>query len=307
MAQSKNPTSLLVLRLFQAVIITLAFLFIASWVMVFFLVYLFAHPDIPFSRLTPENYAMHYVPVQFHSTDGFPLNGWYVPAEGKSRGLVVLVNGFRGRMDVTLGHIAFLHQGGYDCVTFEYRTVGQGFFANLTFGKNEGSDLLGVIDTLKSRGYFGNGDYYVLGLSLGAATAAMSARQMDDVKGIILNSSFADFRLAMHRIVQGLGLPEGIFLPLGLAVFYLQTGVDAEELCPAKYISDITVPVMIIQGQDDLMIGAEQGEMLFSSAPPGTEIWRVPDKGHLIVEPELMNITNEEYKAHILQFLMENN
>jgi pimeloyl-ACP methyl ester carboxylesterase len=307
MARSKNPIGMIILRLFQGVIITLAFLFIASWVMVFFLVYLFAHPDIPTYKLTPEDYGISYIPVQFHSTDGIPLNGWYVPAEGESRGLVILANGFRGRMDVTLGHIAFLHQAGYACVSFEYRTVGQGFFANLTFGKNESSDLLGVIETIREENYFGNGSYYILGLSMGAAAAVMSAEHLADAKGIILNSCFADFRQAMRKVVVGLGLPPAIFLPLGLASFYWQTGVDVEELSPAKYIGDMPVPVMIIQGQDDLMLGAEAGEMLFSSAPPGTEIWRVPEKGHLIVEPELMNITNEEYKEHILQFLSENN
>jgi len=285
-----------------AIFIVLPSLFVLLWVGSFLVVYLFTHPPSPAYEVTPKDYGLDYEELHFKSTDSVTLLGWYMPAE-EEQGLVVIAGGFRDSKERMLGHVAFLHQAGYSCVVFDYRSVRQGFFAHLTFGANERKDLLGLTRYLEGGGCFGYDGYFIIGLSMGAATTIMSVREMVALTGVVLNSSFADMGLVLDGAVAGMGLPVGLFSPLLRAVFHLQTGVAVGDIEPKDYISDLSVPMLIIHGQDDFMVSPAHGEELYSLAPDGAEIWRVPGAGHIIVKRELLDIKNEEYKGRIVDFL----
>jgi len=293
-------------KVLYAIFIVVPSLFVLLWVGSFLVVYLFTHPLSPAYEVTPKDYGLDYEELHFKSTDDVPLLGWYMPVE-EEQGLVIIAGGFRDSKERMLGHVAFLHQAGYSCVVFDYRSVDQGFFAHLTFGANERKDLLGLTRYLEDEGCFGYDGYFIIGLSMGAATTLMGAGEMVALKGVVLNSSFADMGLVLDGAVAGMGLPVGLFSPFLCAVFHLQTGVAVGDIEPKDYIADLSVPVLIIHGQDDFMVSPAHGEELYSLAPDGAQIWRVPGAGHIIVKRELMDIKNEEYKGRILKFLGEIN
>ena len=56
--------------------------------------------------------------VEFHSSDGIPLKGWYVPASGEARGTIVYCHGLNRTRVEMLPMASFGHQLVYDGLLF---------------------------------------------------------------------------------------------------------------------------------------------------------------------------------------------
>ncbi|HDQ46003.1 MAG TPA: hypothetical protein ENN17_10995, partial [bacterium] len=117
---------------------------------------------------TPQEYGMAYEDVQFSSTDGLLLKGWYIPVSGVSERAIILTHPlpfnrhgflakFQGfpplcRIDVDLLKTAqALHQAGHPILMFDFRNHGESEAGLTGVGLNEYQDLLGAIEYLNQR------------------------------------------------------------------------------------------------------------------------------------------------------------
>jgi len=99
-------------------------------------------PDVNNGK-TPRDFGMVYQDVEFQSSDGIPLRGWYVPASGAARGTIVYCHGHnRARVEM-LPEAAFAHGLGYNGVLFDMRHQGQSGGNLSTVGYQERYDVLG--------------------------------------------------------------------------------------------------------------------------------------------------------------------
>ena len=81
------------------------------------------YPD-PNDGKTPKSYGMDFKWVEFPSSDGVPLRGWYVPAASEARGTIVYSHGLNRTRIEMLPMAAFGHQLGYDGLLFDLRHQG---------------------------------------------------------------------------------------------------------------------------------------------------------------------------------------
>ena len=107
--------------------------------------------------VSPAAFDLAYEDVTFPSTgDGIPLRGWFVPASGSDR-VVLIVHGRNSNRTGDDGqhvpHAAALVARGYNALLFDLRGHGESGGVRYTLGAAEQRDVLGAVAYLKSRGF----------------------------------------------------------------------------------------------------------------------------------------------------------
>lgn len=126
---------------------------------------------------------------------------------------------------------------------------------------------------------------YLMGRSLGSAAAIeVAVHAGEQLAGLIIESGFADtFALLSRLAVRLEGATE-----------------DQDGFGNATKISRITIPTLIIHGQDDLLIPAADGQELFRrSAAEHKQLVLIPDAGH----NNLMLVGRDQYFQAIDTFV----
>ncbi|MBN2243363.1 MAG: alpha/beta hydrolase [Acidobacteria bacterium] len=181
-------------------------------------------------------------------------------------------------------NILFFHGNGetaadYDCVAPLYLKEGLNLFAAeyRGYGTSGGSPSCSRIlyDTdpvfegfrafLRSMDY--SGDLFVMGRSLGSAPAIETAyRYQSELKGLIVESGFASVRRQLERLGLS-GLIRDAADPVGF-------GNDLK-------IAQVRIPTLIIHGEADRIIPAEEGRALYAlSGAAEKRALFIPNAGH---------------------------
>ena len=128
-------------------------------------------------------------------------------------------------------------------------------------------------------------DLYLMGRSLGTAAAIeVASRFSDDVAGLVVESGFADTFALLSRL--------GIRLQ---GVTELRDGFNN-----AAKMERVTIPTLIIHGQRDVLIPAQDGQELFRRcAADDKRLLLVPGAGH----NDLLLVGKDSYLESILAFV----
>src|ERR1022692_1696279 len=84
----KVPSQSRILRIVRNVLLMLAalvaafFLIVVPWFFTSIITHRQYHYPDPNDGKTPKSYSLDFRWIEFTSTDGVPLRGWYIPAEG---------------------------------------------------------------------------------------------------------------------------------------------------------------------------------------------------------------------------------
>lgn len=145
---------------------------------------------------TPKDFGMDFHPVEFHSTDGIPLKGWYAPAAvsngGEARGTIVFGHGYnRTRVEV-LPEAAFAHGLGYNGLLFDLRHQGESGGTISTIGYQERLDIEGAVRYALGEEKAAR-PIILWGVSMGAAAALMAAAETPDAAAVISDSTFLNY------------------------------------------------------------------------------------------------------------------
>jgi fermentation-respiration switch protein FrsA (DUF1100 family) len=168
----------------------------------------------------------------------------------------------------------------YNVLMFDLRGHGESDGKRISAGYHERKDLLGAIDFIKGRGFEHIG---VLGFSMGAATALMTAAENTDIDGVVADSSYADLADIMEREFKSrTGFP-GFFLSPVLSAVRLMYGVDFKAVKPVASVPLISPrPILFIHGAEDTFIPLEHAYRLYeASRNPGDELWIAPHAEHV--------------------------
>ncbi|UCE26618.1 MAG: alpha/beta fold hydrolase [Candidatus Coatesbacteria bacterium] len=257
---------------------------------------------VPAHTVTPDAFGLPYADFACETADGINLHGWYIPCEN-TRATVLMLNGDRGERDGLLGHARFLHEAGCSVILFDYRHHGESDDDAITYGAREVLDAEAVLAHARANDMV-RGKLVVFGISMGAATAALAAPEMEGVDGYILSCGYARFSDAMKGHIQGMLLPAPVVYPITRMAFRVQTGgADPGDINPVESIDDVHVPVLIIQGGRDQTIHESHGDALYEAANEPKTYAYFPEADHIIVWDELDEIRNERYKSEIISFI----
>lgn len=253
--------------------------------------------------LSPDNprQSLHlpYQEVTFPTAvDGLPLRGWFIAAP-HPRGTVLLVHGVGASKADLLAIAGFLHQTGCQVFLFDLRGHGDSPGHTTSFGYYEARDVRGAMEYLQRRGDAGPVVGYAF--SMGGASLLQAMPYLSAMKGVILDSSFADLTsMARSRFAW---LPEPIQRGLLAAIACwtrVELGAPLADIAPVRDIGLIAPrPVLIIHGTSDEVIPYHQSQILFQAARPPKQLWLVPGVRHVAAYTD----ANEEYERRVRQLL----
>ncbi len=235
-------------------------------------------------KQNPADYNLKYSDISFPSRDGLILRGWWLEASN-DRPCIVTVHGEKGHRaesgSVKILEIAReLVNSRYNVLMFDLRGHGHSEGKRASAGYHEKKDLLGAIDYAKQRGVTKIG---IIGFSMGAATALMTAARCQEIGAVIADSSFADLAdIVEAEFLKRSSLPK-FFLPWILFMSRNMYGIDLSLLKPVDDVKkSISAPIMIIHGERDDIIPVEHAYLLARcSRGPQNKLWIVPEAQHV--------------------------
>lgn len=218
--------------------------------------------DIP---ATPAKWGFKYEEIDFESTDGTKLHGWFLPTKAKAaKGTVVFSHGNAGSIGHHLGFVTWLIEAGYQVFMYDYRG----------FGQSAGElDRHGMVEDVKSAFSYVTGRRDVdparlisYGHSLGGAKSvtALAETPVKGLKAILIDGTFASYRAMGRKIAGDLGAQ-----------------LISDDFSPNGYIAKIkNTPLLIVHGDSDEVVPIEQGRELFGLANEPKTLFEVKGGSH---------------------------
>lgn len=140
---------------------------------------------------------------------------------------------------------------------------------------------------LAAQGLPGDSPLAVMGRSMGSVPALHIAHTYPDrFSAVIVESGFADLPALLVRM----GIPR------------VMLGVLSDPLGNERKARELRLPLLVIHGEDDMLIPVEHGQRLFDACPhPGKRLLRVPGAGH----NDLLAVAPEQYFHTLRDFLRD--
>jgi uncharacterized protein len=224
---------------------------------------------------TPGQFGIEYQPVEMRAADGTALFAWFLPARGEPRGTVLYLHGNAENISTHFPNVAWMPAAGFNVLAMDYRGYG---------GSDGRPSLAGVqldIDagmrTLLERPDVDPRRIILFGQSLGGALAiyyAAHGANRQHLRAVIADSAFSDYRLVAQEKMAGFFMTWPFqWLP--------ELTVD-NRYAPLDAVAGIgPVPLLLIHGEADGIVGAHHSQRLLDQASGPKELWLVPEAGHI--------------------------
>jgi len=247
--------------------------------------YQMTHPEKkPIDQL-PSDYGITYEDISFMSSDKqTELSGWVLHPENSPKMTVILAHGYKGnRVEDNIPFLSMaeeLIKRNYRVIMFDFRYAGESKGDMTTVGVKEQFDLLGAIDWTANH-Y--DEPISLLGISMGASTAILSASQSDDVVSVVADSPFSDLEdyLKVNLPVWS-HLPNFPFTPLILTLMPMITDLDPKEASPISVLDDVAPrPILFIHNKGDASIPYTESKKMAKQYPDYFTLWLTEGEGHV--------------------------
>jgi len=220
---------------------------------------------------------MPFEDVSFPSSEfNRPTPAYFIPAAQPNGAAVIVVpTGNAGRGD-RMDEIAVYHAGGFGVLTYNSRAC---FGVPNSLGYREAGQVTDALAYLASRPDVDTSRIGIHGFSAGGAAAIMAAARLPQIKAVVAQGGYHDFRHEVERNTP----PTLWFAPLfrfgAFAAYRLTTGDDISVLSPISVIDRIAPrPILLIYGTDEP--GLHGARLQLAAAGSNAELWEVPGAGH---------------------------
>lgn len=218
--------------------------------------------------------------ISFHSEDGLKLQGTFYA--GKCGDAIIICHGFRGCSLDVQGAAAELNVRGHSVLTFDFRGHGRSDGKQSSIGYKERRDLCAAVQYLKARPEVDPQRIGVIGMSMGAATAILTAAECPDIKAVVADSSFATLREVVYQGFKTMfKLPAPLVAAPMLMFSEMFAGFKTQWVRPIDAVAAIAPrPILFIHSRADDLIGWEQCDKLYAAATGPKQQWLVEQAGH---------------------------
>jgi uncharacterized protein len=250
---------------------------------------------------SPEKHGLTAEAAEFQAGDGLALRGWYIPCE-KSVKTIIVCSGANGSLDADVHVAPWLHEAGFNVLLFDWRAHGQSEGQVVTLGFNERYDLIAAVQFVKSQGAERIG---VLGFSMGGTVAIDTAAVYEDINAIVADSPFVTIVSAVAGGLIERGLYKDLAYVLArllLITACVRTQLNLFEIDVAPWIKRIAPrPLLLIFGDQDVVVPRAESDLAFTHAREPREIWRVPEATHRAIQLQ----QPDEYRRRIIEFFTQ--
>ncbi len=262
--------------LFSLLLLTIALSFI--------LVYANTHPPRYSLHVAPSEYQTDYETISFVTDDGVLLKGWLVKPshpQAKSPAIIICHGVGANKSDFT-DFAVTLARRGYFVLLFDFRAHGESSGSRTSLGYHEQKDVLAALSILKAREEIDPKRIGIYGFSMGGSTAILTAAQSGAFSAVVADSAFTSLKdQARTSITSFYHFPSFPFLHLAIIGYELYFRTRVENVAPINVIAQISPkPILIIAGEGDKLIPAENGLKLFAAAGKPKELWLIPGADH---------------------------
>ena len=239
-----------------------------------------------------------YQNVQFITSDGLTLKGWYIPP--RNGALVIFVHGKNGNRAGFVDEAEFISAAGYGVLLFDLRNHGESDGNVTTLGLYEVRDVEAAV-TFARQTAEPDLPVALFGHSMGAATVLLAAVNIPEVRAVIAESAYTSVEDNIAEGMRGLiGLPPFPFAPLIVFFGERESGVKISSVRPLDVVGQISPrALMFIHGELDDLILVENSRRLYAAAREPKELYLLPNAGH----SGFLQAAPEEYPRRILAFL----
>ncbi|MGE5516456.1 MAG: alpha/beta hydrolase [Bacteroidota bacterium] len=201
------------------------------------------------------------VPVPVRTSDGLVMTGWYAPPRQAGRATIVYCHGNARNLAQRAYKARRLLDAGYGVFLVGYR----GYGGNPGRPSESGlyADARAVVGWLLGRGA-SPGRLVLYGESLGTGIATQLASEIEDLRGVVLESPFT----SMHDLFPN-------YLSLGLTPSLIQDRYDSLSKVPT-----LRTRLLIVHGEDDGVVPVAMGRRLLQAAGTDAEGVFLPGAGH---------------------------
>jgi dipeptidyl aminopeptidase/acylaminoacyl peptidase len=206
--------------------------------------------------------------------EDFQLDAWF--AAGTNGAGIIVLPGAWGGADTMYREMEFLHQAGYNVMTYDTRSCADPP-QETSLGYTEIADLQTALDIMSQRPEVDPDRIGVFGHSMGGATVIMTAAQDERIKAVVVTGNYADLaddvrhnpNSLVERWIRG-----------WIEWFYeWDTAMDIESVSPLNVIGQISPrPILLIHGSRELE--ESRGMEQFTAAGEPKELFIVEGAGH---------------------------
>jgi pimeloyl-ACP methyl ester carboxylesterase len=240
---------------------------------------------------------MAYEDVEFKSTDGLTIRGWFIPVSSDQPGNVILLthpmpmnrHGFLAenqgfpplfKTDVDLlKTIHVLHQAGYPVLAFDLRNHGESDSGITGNGLSEYQDVLGAVKYIHDRPDLNVQNFGFVCFCMGAASTMIAiSKGKEHIKK-------ARFFVAIQPITASVffrSYLKDVYTPLSLFLIPIvdrivrwRGGYAFEDMLPGKFAKDIEMPTMYIQAKQDPWTELSDIQNFYDRTPGSQELWLI--------------------------------
>lgn len=218
----------------------------------------------PDYRMTPFEVGVPFSELRFIADDGTSLAGWWLDRPGSAR-VIVVCHGHRGSMADLLGIGPGLWRAGNSVLLFDFRGNGDSADGPQSLAHYEQQDLRAAIDLAARRRP--DAEIGVVGFSMGAAVALLTAAEDERVRACVLDSSFADMRDVIATASRRMRMPPFPVVPLTDHATRLRYGYRFHDVAPIDAVHRLAPrPVLFLHGEQDRIIPVQHAQRLFAAA-----------------------------------------
>ncbi|MBN1488421.1 MAG: alpha/beta fold hydrolase [Phycisphaerae bacterium] len=236
--------------------------------------------------------------VSFPTEDGLTISGWFLP-DGNSDSTVVICHGAGANKGNFVDFLGVFHTRGYNALIFDFRGHGESSGHTSTFGLFETADVRAAVDWLKNERPRQAQHVYALGSSMGAMALVRAAANDPRIEAIILDSAYVSAPLLARQHTAGIPVIGRAFSDLILAAMSLHAGRSMWSLDASDAIAALSPrPVLLIHGEDDLVIPPVNLSLLFDLANEPKTQWLGPG-----MHSNIMFADFDGYQQRVITFL----
>jgi alpha-beta hydrolase superfamily lysophospholipase len=225
--------------------------------------------------VTPWELGIPYEEVSFPTEDGLLLHGWWLPA-AEARRNVIALHGHRGARHHCVGIGAAMWRRGANVLLFDHRGRGSSEGELMSLGHFETADASAAVGYALSRAP--GLPLGLIGYSMGAAVALISAARDEHVGAVVADSPFASERKLVRALLRRQAGP--LYRPI-VALSERLLPYDPGEVDPLSQVAKIAPRAcLFIHGLLDETCDPNDSVRLYAEAGEPKELWLLDGAGH---------------------------
>lgn len=253
---------------------------------------------------TPDQYKLAYETIDFATSDGVRLRGWFIPARvGDSSRTIIMCHGRASNRGDLLRDTHFLAGLGYNLFYFDFRASGESKGAVSSVGYLETRDFDAAYEFLKTRRPMQAERVGVFGTSMGGSVALYAAAKYPELQCVLAENTFLSYnRAAANWSWRRLQVPYLPFTALTLFFVRRKLKADPEPYSPKYSAPSVKAPAFFIfGGNDDLVTAAEAEELFRLCGSANKRQWTIAGASH----GKCAEVGGEVYREKVGAFFAE--